>query len=389
LVIFLAVNIFGAGIAVGRGDISLGSGQPTEINRALPENLDYASVDKVYDILRTSFDGEINEQKLIEGLKHGLVAAADDPYTEYFDPEEAKQFQEALSGSFTGIGAELGNNDKRQIIVVSPIAGFPAEKAGLESKDIIAGINGETTDGLSIEGAVRKIRGDAGTDVSLTIVRGEEPPFDVKITRQKISLPSVDYKVEAGIGYMKINQFNNDTKSQAQKAAQEFSSQNVKGVILDLRGNPGGYLTAAVEVSGIWLPDGSPVVSERRSGEVVSQESASGSAQLKGIPTIVLINGGSASASEIVAGALRDNGAAVLLGEQTFGKGSVQKIEQLSDGGALKVTIARWYTPKGSNIDKEGIAPDIEVKLSSDQATSGRDIQKERAVEEINNKINR
>jgi carboxyl-terminal processing protease len=251
----------------------------------------------------------------------------------------------------------------------------------------VAAINGKTTQGMTIDATVTKIRGNPGTNVTLTIVRGSAKPFDVTITRQKITVPSVKYEEESDICYRKISQFTQDTADLAQKGAQEFKSKNIKGVVLDLRGDPGGYLDAAVRVSSLWLNQGQTVVSERRGNTVVGSETALGGNILKGLPTVVLIDDGSASASEITAGALRDNGAAQLVGVKSFGKGSVQQVEDFKDGSELKVTIARWYTPDGKNIDKQGIKPDVTVTISDADAAAGKDPQKDKALQILQTKI--
>jgi carboxyl-terminal processing protease len=385
--VIFGLVIFAAGVAVGRGDFQLSRTKPSAANANLSSQLNYSSVNQVYKILKNDFDGSLDQQKLVDGLKTGLVNAAGDPYTEYFSAKDAKAFNDELSGSITGIGAELGTNDQNNIVIVSPLSGYPAEKAGLKPKDIIAAINGKTTQDMSVSAAVTKIRGTPGTQVTLTIVRDSAKPFDVTITRQKITVPSVKYEKVGDIGYLKISQFTGDTASLAQKAAQEFKSKNVKGVVLDLRSDPGGYLDAAVSVSSLWLDNGQTVVQERRGTTVVATETASGSNILKGLPTAVLIDDGSASASEITAGALRDNGAATLVGVKSFGKGSVQQVEKLPDGSELKVTIARWYTPKGKNIDKQGISPDVSVTISDQDIAAGQDPQKDKAFSLVTSQI--
>lgn len=386
-ILTIGLVIFGAGVAVGRGDFMFFGPKPITANTKLSNQLDYSSVNQVYKVLKTDFDGQLEKSKLIEGLKAGLVNAAGDPYTEYFNPMDAKTFNEQLTGSITGIGAELGTNDQDNIVIVSPLAGYPAEKAGLRPRDIIGAINGTTTQGMSISAAVSKIRGNPGTQVTLTILRGAAKPFDVTITREKITVPSVKYEVIDNIGYLKVTQFTQDTVSLAKKAAQEFKSKNVKGVVLDLRSDPGGYLDAAVGLSSLWLDDGQTIVQEKRGGNVVGTEYAGGDNILKGLPTVVLIDGGSASASEITAGALRDNGVATLVGNKSFGKGSVQQVEHFGDGSELKVTIARWFTPKGKNIDKQGISPDIPVDNSDQDIAAGKDPQKDRAFSILRTKI--
>ncbi|MBX4188894.1 S41 family peptidase [Candidatus Saccharibacteria bacterium] len=372
--LIVVLLVFGAGVAVGHNGVK---GTPITAS----SQLNYSSVDDVYSVLKKDFDGNLDKTKLIDGIKSGLVSAAGDPYTEYFSAADAKAFNNALSGSIIGIGAELGTNDQNNIVIVSPLSGYPAEKAGLKPKDIVAAVDGKTTQGMTVDAVVNKIRGKENTDVTLTIIRGSEKPFDVTITRQKITVPSVKSEVIGNIGYIKISQFTNETVDLAQKAAQEFKDKNVKGVVLDLRGDPGGYLDAAVGVSSLWLDQGKVVVQEKRGPTVISSQVARGGNILKGLPTVVLIDGGSASASEIMAGALRDNGAAKLVGVKSFGKGSVQQVENFKDGSEMKVTIARWYTPNGKNIDKQGITPDTVVTVSDQDIAAGKDTQKDKALQ--------
>ncbi len=382
----LTIIIFGGGVAAGRGDIHF-RGLKLSKTSTIATSLDYSSVDQLYGLLKDDFDGQLDPTKLLDGLKTGLVNAANDPYTAYFNPAEANIFNEQLTGSFTGIGAELGTDASNNIVIVSPLSGYPAEKAGLKPKDIILSIDGQTTAGLSVDKIVQKIRGPADTVVKLTIQRGTDKPFDTSITRQQITIPSVSSSVDGAIGYLKISQFTNDTAKLSKNAAADFKTKEVKAVILDLRGDPGGYLDVAVDVSSLWLDQGEIVVSERRGGQTLTTDYASGGNILKGLPTVVLLNGGSASASEIVAGALRDNGAATIVGEKSFGKGSVQQVVSLPGGGELKVTIARWYTPAGKNIDKQGITPDVTVTISDADAAGGKDPQKDKATEILRGKI--
>lgn len=384
-ILALVLLVFGGGVAVGRGNISLW-GHKTLSSKASSE-LDFTSATAVYDILKRDFDGKLDTTKLDQGLSRGLVEATGDPYTDYFDPAAAKTFNNALSGSITGIGAELGTDDDKNIVIVSPLSGYPAEKAGLKPKDIIAGVNSQSTQGMTVDGVVNKIRGKAGTDVTLTVVRGTDKAFEVKITRQKITVPSVESEIDGNIGYMTVSQFTQDTAGLAQKAANSFKDNNVKGVVLDLRGNPGGYLDASVDLSSLWLDKGKTVVQERRGATVIDTKFSNGNSTLKGLPTVVLIDGGSASASEITAGALHDNSAAQLVGTKSFGKGSVQQVQTLPDGAELKVTIARWFTPAGKNIDKQGIKPDVLVKPGDNDTRGGPDAQKDQATQLVTSKF--
>ncbi len=373
-----AAVIFLSGWGLGSGRIILNGNQifRKSVQKGLPANLDYTSVEQVYDTLKRDYDGQLDSQKLTDGLMSGLAAATGDPYTEYLNKDAAKDFNDQLNGTFTGIGAELSKDAQGNLTVISPIAGFPAEKAGLKPKDVITDIDGTSTNGLSISEGVNKIRGPKGTTVKLKIVRGGTQELNIDIVRDQITVASVTTKtLDGNIGYIQISRFADDTSGLAQKAAADFKQAGVKGIVLDLRSDPGGLLDAAVNVSSLWLPSGKTVLSERRDNVVVRDYPAKGNPVLAGIPTVVLINEGSASASEITAGALHDNGAATLMGVKSFGKGSVQQLEDLANGGVLKVTIAHWYTPKGININKEGISPDKEVKLSDDDAKNQRDPQ--------------
>lgn len=379
-----AIVFFGAGVAVGRGDIQVAK-LSYDTSSARAATFDYASVDELYGLLNKNFDGNLSKNELLDGIKSGLVSAANDPYTEYFSPKEAKDFEESLSGSFTGIGAELGSDEDDNIVIVAPLSGYPAAKAGLQPKDVISAVNGRVTTGLRLDAVVRQIRGPADTKVTLTIIRGNQPPRDITITRAKIKVPSVEHKVDGQIGYLKISQFNEDTVGLVKQAAKDFKTKQIKGVVLDVRNDPGGFLDSAVDVASMWLDKGKTVVSERRGTEVLDTLASNGSGEFRGLPTVVLINGGSASAAEILAGALHDNNLATLVGEKSFGKGSVQQVLHLDGGAELKVTIARWYTPAGKNIDKQGIKPDTEVKAA--QINADKDGQKDEAYSILRAKI--
>lgn len=375
VVLVVAVSAFVLG---SRSDelFSLLRGKPLQG----PQNLDYSSVEDVYDKLRENFDGTLDTNKLIEGAKKGLVDAAGDPYTAYWSDEEAKQFLSDLEGKFSGIGAEIGKKDSN-LVVVTTLDASPAQKAGLQSNDIIAKVNEQETTSWSIEQAVSEIRGDKGTSVKLTIVRGHELK-EFSIVRDEIINPSVTYEITPeNIGYLRISRFaETDTKRLARQAAQEFKQKGVKGVVLDLRGNGGGHLTSAQDVASIWI-NGKVVVEEKRGNEVIDTLRSEDPAILEGVKTYVLIDGGSASASEIVAGALHDHKAATLVGTKTFGKGSVQAIKQIPGGGQLKVTVAKWFTPNGKNISKEGIEPDVKVENSDADRAAGKDVQKDKVFE--------
>lgn len=381
-IVFVAL-IFAGGYRVGHGDWEWRNTSQSASSQ--PGGLSYSSLDQVYSVLKDNFNGTLDTNKLLNGAKAGLVEAAGDPYTEFFDPAAAKSFNDQLSNSITGIGAELGKNGS-DIIIMSPLTGYPADRAGLLAKDIIAAVDGKVVSGMEISSVVRLIRGEAGTKVTLTIIR-DSKQLKFTITREKISLPDVNSKMIGKIGYMQVIQFSNNTVAEATKAAKSFKASGAKAVILDLRNNPGGYLQGAVDLSSLWLKQGQVVVEERRGSQVVETLYAGGNNILGDLPTIVLINGGSASASEITAAALHDNKKASLLGTTSFGKGSVQQLQTLNDGSELKVTVALWYTPAGININKKGIKPDVVVQPATNQTGSLSDPQKDKAVSLLNAKL--
>ncbi len=380
--LFLAmVAVFVLGWAFGSGRIAIKKYDFQSVNKSLPAKLDYSSVDTVYKSIKDNYDGQLDEAKLLDGLKSGLARAAGDPYTEYFNAKDAKEFYGELDGTFEGIGAQLGKDKDGNIEVIAPISGFPAEKAGLKPKDLIAEIDSKTTSGMAIDEAIKLIKGPAGTVVKLTIVRAGSAQ-EIRITRALITIPSVKSEVKDGIGVLTISRFGDDTSNLATAAAQDFKAKNVRAVILDLRNDPGGLLEAAVSVSSLWL-NNKTVLTERRDKTVIQTYESRGEAILAGLPTVVLINAGSASASEITAGALRDNNAATLIGEKSYGKGSVQQPINLVDGSLLKVTVARWYTPSGKNIDKEGITPDQVVTITETDVKAGADPQMASAISKL------
>ncbi|HUC90209.1 MAG TPA: S41 family peptidase [Patescibacteria group bacterium] len=383
VVVVIGAALFSLGFGFGNGTFRFGSANGQ--NAGLPKRLDYSSVDEVYKTLKTNYDGKLNQTQLLDGIKKGMAESTGDPYTAYFNAKEAKDFNDQLQGTFSGIGAELGKDSQGNLVVVSPIDGFPASKAGLRAQDVIVSIDGTTTSGMSVDDAVNKIRGKKGTDVTLRVARNKTDDLTFKITRDDIKIASVKWQIlDGNIGYMKINQFSDDTASLAQQAAQEFKDKNVKGVILDLRGNPGGLVDACVSVASLWLPEGKTILQERRGTVAVSTELANGNNLLNGVKTAVLVDGGSASASEITAGALRDNNAATIIGVKTYGKGVVQQVIPLSGGSELKVTVASWYRPNGQNINKKGISPDQEVKMTDDDYKQGNDPQKDAAIQFLN-----
>lgn len=337
-------------------------------------SLDVSSLQSTYQSLKANYDGSIDDKALIEAANRGMVASLGDPYTLYFNAKEAADFNSDLTGAIGGgIGVELSLRNER-ITVVRVLADNPAEKAGMAVGDVVTKVNDTTVvASAALNEVVSKIRGAVGTTVKITVARGTDTK-DFTITRANVTNPSVYSKVVDGVGIMTMTRFDDQTAQLARAAARSFKTQNVKSVILDLRGNGGGYLKAAQDVAGLWL-NNKTVVTERTNGKVTDELKSGTDPILGGVPTVVLVNASSASASEITAGALQDNGAAKLVGVTTFGKGSVQKLLDLPEGAQLKVTIAKWYTPNGKNISKQGITPDKVVTISPEDINAGRDPQ--------------
>ncbi len=385
LILLLAI-FFGLGYVIGQKKVVITDGQ-LQINRGNPATTaDYSLLWDVLDTLNSKFvDRPLDQQKLLYGAAAGLVDAAGDPYTVFFDPEQSKQFQDELDGKFEGIGAEISIKQE-QLVVLAPLEGTPAARAGILPGDKILAIDGETTAGLSIDEAASKIRGHAGTSVTLTILHKEQrEPSEIELIRERIEVRSLKFETlevdGQRLGLITLSRFGEDTKGLLDHAVDVILAGNYQGVILDLRNNPGGFLDTAISTASNWVPDGKAVVKEVNYAGEVDDFEASGVARLSGIKTVVLINEGSASASEIVAGALQDYDLATLVGEKTFGKGSVQEIIELKGDSSLKVSTAKWQTPNGRNINEEGLEPDIMVERTSEDFENDRDPQMEKALE--------
>lgn len=377
LLVWVALGLFSAGVLVGRGQIGSVRTLFTQPRTGLPTSIDYAEIDEVYKSLRDNYDGKLTEEQVLNGLKHGLAQSTKDPYTEFFTADEAEEFSNDLQGTISGVGARLELDKDGNVVVVAPLDGSPAETAGVRAKDVIIAVDDTSTAGMTATEAVLKIRGQKGTKVKLTIVRDQKTQLDFTITRETIHVPSVESKMlENGTGYIRVSQFSDDTDELAQAAAQKLLQAGAKKVVLDLRDNPGGEIDSAVGLSGLWLTQNTVVVEQKR-GSLVTDTSRvrGGVAPLRDMKTVVLINGGSASASEIVALALKDQIGARIVGEKSYGKGVVQQLLPFSDGSSLKVTVAKWYSPKGTNIDQKGIAPDQVIVPSEDDLKNKNDVQ--------------
>lgn len=400
LVVFLVSVAFWSGFERGKEAVATGENEERILspedaiftNKISPDKtVDFSLFWKVWGILKDKYvdKSKLDARDLFYGAIDGMLAATGDPYTTFFDPKENKEFKEDISGTFEGIGAEMGVKDK-VLTIIAPLEGMPAEKAGLRAGDKVLKINDETTANLSLEEAVSKIRGPKGTEVKLNIFHaGDEETRDIIVKRDMILVKSVRFEMkENDIAYIRVSRFGEDTESEFKAAVKQTLDGKAKGLIIDMRNNPGGFLETSVELGSSMLPSGKVVVMEE-DGEGKRKEIRSrGGDVLSGIPTVVLINEGSASASEILAGALRDNRDNVtLIGKKSFGKGSVQELISVSKETSVKITVARWLTPNGNQINNVGIDPDIEIALTSKDVEDGRDPQLEKALEVLRVKI--
>jgi len=394
LAIFFLSGIFASGFYAGKEKsknisrteynrpIAYSEDAAASLGSSTTDSLDFNLYWEVWDRLKSNYvdKNKVQNKDLFYGSLKGMAEATGDPYTVFMDPQEAKEFSDDLAGTFEGIGAEIGIRNEVATII-APLDGMPAQKAGLRAGDKVYAVDGVSTLGLNINEIVKKIRGTKGTKVTLTIIRGKEKARDIMITRSVIIVKSVKTEMRSdGLMVVRISNFNDDTEALFNEAVQTILIKKPKGLIIDLRNNPGGYLDTAVNIASEWIEAG-PIVAEQFNGNRREEYPSNGRARLKDIPTVVLVNGGSASASEILAGALRDYKKATIVGETTFGKGSVQNLSELTGGAALKVTIAKWLTPAGDFINDKGLKPNIEVKLSSADMDKNLDPQFNKALE--------
>lgn len=383
----VVICVYFFGYVVGHQNLKFEKNlKPVIINRELykPRTVDFSLFWDVWNKVTAKYVGTEDPQKMLYGAIKGMVSSIGDPYTYFMDPAETKNFSEELSGQFSGIGAQLDLKDDK-ITVVAPLSSFPAEKVGLKAQDQIVKIDSTSTEGMTLNEAVTLIRGDKGTKVTLSVLRnGWDAPRDFVITRDTIIVKSVNWEMKGDVAYISISQFGDDTTNLMQQAAKEISDKKPKSIILDMRNNPGGYLNSAIDVSSLFLKSGSVVVKEKNKDGSQDVQTTTLASTLSGYKVYILVNGGSASAAEITAGALQDLDGAILIGDKTYGKGSVQELENLSGGSTLRVTIAHWFTPKDRAIDKVGIEPDITVGLSDADASAEKDPQLDRALLEAN-----
>ena len=353
-----------------------------------PGDVDFSAFWEVWGLLQNNYvdKDKLKTQNLVNGAIDGLVNSLGDPYTVFFPPKESKAFEEQIKGAFGGVGIEIGLRDSI-ITVIAPIKDTPAERAGLQAGDKIVKIDDKTTEGMKVDEAVGLIRGTKGTSVTLTVARpsfAEPRPF--KLVRDTIKIPAVAWKmIDENIAHLQVYVFNQNVDSEFKKAAVEITNSGAQKIILDLRNNPGGLLDSAVNLASYFLDAGQTVTIEREGNGKEEVFRTDNNGLLKRYPVVILLNKGSASASEILAGALRDNRNVTIVGETSFGKGSVQNIFDVSGKASLKITFAKWFTPNGTSINENGIAPNIEVKNTDEDFEKDLDPQLDKAKEIIKN----
>lgn len=364
----------------------------TNLDEGKPEAIDFSLFWDAWQVIKDKYvtADKIDNQDLLYGAVSGLVNALKDQNSVFMPPADAQKFNEDISGEFSGIGAEIGIKEE-QLVIIAPLKDTPAERVGLKANDKILKVNDTITAGLNVDEAAKLIRGKKGTTVVLTISRnGWDNSKEISIIRDVIQIPTMDWQmIDDGIAHIQLYNFYETAPLLFYQMAIEMVAENPKGVVLDLRDDPGGYLEVAVNLASWFLKSGQTVVTEEFSSGEKQTFKSSGNGFFKDMPMVVLINEGSASASEILAGALRDNRAIKLIGKKSFGKGTVQELETLKDGSVIKITIAHWLLPNGQLIEKNGLTPDYEVDLNDDDIEAGRDPQLDKAVEVLKSEISK
>lgn len=385
----IVAGVFLLGFSAGQSSIDPAQFAPniTDKTEGQPESIDFSQFWRVWGALHQEYidAGQLQSRKLVEGAIKGMVRAAGDPYTVYLDPQESKNFADTISGSFEGIGAEIGIRDNR-LTIIAPLKNTPAERAGLKAGDKVIRIDETPTTGMSLEEAVSRIKGPKGTKVVLTVERnGLEDVKKIEIIRDKINIPVLDWQLKQNneVVYLQIFTFTENVTGRFRRAADEILKTGTDKLILDLRNNAGGVLQGAIEVAGWFVPEGKTVVIERQ-GEQETAHPSPGPGSFADWQVVIIVNEGSASASEILAGALQEQIGAQLVGAKTFGKGSVQTLRRFVDRSTLKVTVARWLTPQGKLIEGEGIEPDIKIEMEPDKINTKEDVQLQQAIKLIN-----
>ncbi len=393
LALLFATTAFFSGLHIGTqttGGIEtiFASSEPSE-------SVDFSTFWEVWRLLderfvATATSSSVSAEERVRGAIKGLVDSYDDPYTAYLPPQQSEKFEADISGNFEGVGMEIGQRDG-VLTVIAPLPGTPAERAGIQAGDAIVRIDDTSTESMSIDEAVTRIRGEQGTEVMLTIVReGEDELLKIAVVRDRIDIPTIETEDRGDVFVISLFNFSAISEARFEQALRSYVASGNSKLVLDVRGNPGGFLQSAVSIASYFLPTGKVIVREHfgagESGEPERLYRSQGKT-LRGFAPeemVVLVDGGSASASEILAGALREHGVATLVGSQTFGKGSVQELVSLNDGSSVKITIARWLTPDGTSISEGGLTPDIEVERTAEDRTAGRDPQMQAALDFLN-----
>jgi len=401
--ILLLAVIFGLGFFVGQSSQpSIGKVEGLT-NKELGQSslVDFSLFWDAWRLIEKKYvdRGELNRQNMVYGAVAGLLKSLDDPYSVFMEPHESKKFIDDMEGSFEGIGAEIGIR-KGILTIIAPLEGTPAQGAGLRAGDKVLKIDDALTADLTLDEAINLIRGPKDTEAILLIMRDEwDETKEIKIIRGTIKIPIIKWEMlastgeadgkEENIAYIQFYHFTENASNEFKKIVREVLNSRAKGLILDVRNNPGGYLEVAVDIAGWFLPKGELVVAEDFGNGQRNEYRSRGHDDLAELPTILLVNEGSASASEILAGALRDIKGIKIIGQRTFGKGSVQQLEKLKDGSSIKITVAKWLTPAGLNISEEGIAPDVEIEITEEDIDEMRDPQLDKALEVLKEEINR
>ncbi|MDP9211820.1 MAG: S41 family peptidase [bacterium] len=333
---------------------------------------DYSEFYEAKQLIEDRHVGEVDPQELVDAATDGLVNGLDDPYSDYLTPSEVQELEDSLSGEVEGIGIEIGVRDER-VVVIAPLPDSPAARAGIRAGDRVVGVGDTPTVGLTVSEVADRIRGEAGTEVRVTVQTPGAQPRELTITRAQLKAPSVSLEFQGDVAVLEVSRFGDATTEELEAAAAEILERGSRGVILDLRSNPGGFLDGAIEAAALFLDEG--VVVKERFKDKTEERSVSNGGRLAGVPAVVLVNEGTASASEILAGALRDNRDVPLVGQKTFGKGSVQDLIGLDDGAVLKLTIAEWLTPSGQSLAEDGLEPDIAVPSDDPAAQLRRAIE--------------
>ncbi len=384
--IIILVIVFSSGYFVGqmnRPSVEKVEGLANK-ESAQPTNVDFGLFWDTWHLIETKYVDRLglDRQEMVYGAIAGLVKSLGDPYSVFMEPQESKRFLDDISGSFGGIGAEVGIR-KGVLTIISPLESSPAQAAGLKPGDKILKVDDTLTADLTLDEAVDLIRGEEGTEVVLLITRDDwDEAREIEITRATIQIPIIKWETkDNNIAYIQLYHFTENSADQFSKVVREVLQSNPRGIVLDVRNNPGGYLEVAVDIASWFIPKGELVVAEDFGNGEKNEHHSRGYKDLEDMPTVILINEGSASASEILAGALRDIKGIQIVGQKSFGKGSVQQLEKMRGGSSVKITIAKWLTPSGTSINDEGITPDIEVEITQEDIDEMRDPQLDKALE--------